>query len=404
MKLCATAVMLSAFCVMFGRLVNNTHAAAGTAAGLPAEGSMESFIGEPRYDLTLELARGRYTIDVAVDGTLLKPTADGMLLSKDGGETWEPVKYSGGGIPVIDEKSGDVLMLGHSYRDGDLDNPVDQHDPEAGYYFPVCRSRDNGRTWEREKAIYYQDENGWLPSGGGAENGITLRHGPKKGRLLMPARVFVNYENRGEHFGDHYNMAIYSDDGGETWQPSAPFPETGTGEGTLAELSDGRVYYNSRSHIAKDAMRREAWSHDGGETWQDLRVSGVLPDRAGRNNRAYGNKGGLVRLPVAGEDILIYSNIDIPVEQNYRSNITVWVSFDGGETWPVKRSLHSGRAQYSMLAAGRPDTPSEGWIYLCFETRNPHYGNFARFNLSWLLEGEETGNGKVPDWAKGQKR
>lgn len=402
MRLCVMAAAMAVFCAMLGgvqiRAAENTEDMPETTAGRPPEGSLESFLGEPRYDLTLELDRGRYTIDVAMDGTVLKLAADAMLLGKDGGETWESVGFSGGGVPVVDETSGEVLMLRHSYREQDLASPVDENDPEAGYHFPVMRSRDNGTTWKRETAVYFKDKNGWLPSSGGAENGITLRHGPHKGRLLVPARVFVNYENRGDLFGDHYNMAIYSDDGGTTWHPSAPFPETGTGEGTLAELSDGRVYYNSRSHIAVDAMRREAWSHDGGETWQDLRVSQVLPDRAGRQNQAYGNKGGLVRLPVAGQDILIYSNIDIPVEQEYRSNMTVWASFDGGETWPVKRPVHPGPAQYSMLAAGRPDTPSEGWIYLCFETRGPNHGNVARFNLSWLLEGEPTGDGEVPDF------
>ena len=34
-----------------------------------------------------------------------------------------------------------------------------------------------------------------------------------------------------------------SEDGGKTWQASAPFPAKGTGEATLAELSDGRIYY-----------------------------------------------------------------------------------------------------------------------------------------------------------------
>ena len=38
---------------------------------------------------------------------------------------------------------------------------------------------------------------------------------------------------------------------------------TGTGEGTLAELSDGRIYYNSRSHMSIDHKRRIAWSLDG---------------------------------------------------------------------------------------------------------------------------------------------
>jgi hypothetical protein len=53
------------------------------------------------------------------------------------------------------------------------------------------------------------------------------------------------------------------------------------------------------------------------------------------------------------------------------------------------------------LAAGRPDTISEGLIYLLFEGGpDGRYSamQVARFNLSWILEGERTGNGEVPQW------
>ncbi len=56
-------------------------------------------------------------------------------------------------------------------------------------------------------------------------------------------------------------------------------------------------------------------------------------------------------------------------------------------------------AAYSSLAAGRSGTPSEGWIYLQFEggPSGPHSDcQIARFNLSWVLGGEKTGDGEVP--------
>lgn len=88
----------------------------------------------------------------------------------------------------------------------------------------------------------------------------------------------------------HYNSAIYSDDGGATWKTSHPFPMLGTGEGTVAELSDGRVYYNSRCHMASDAIRRTAWSHDGGVTWISAQRCDTLPD--GARGSSYGCAGG----------------------------------------------------------------------------------------------------------------
>jgi hypothetical protein len=149
-------------------------------------------------------------------------------------------------------------------------------------------------------------------------------------------------------------------------------------------LSDGRIYYNSRRHWAPEGetarWRHVAHSDDGGQTWKDLSVSDVLPD--GSQHSDYGLMGGLVRLPVAGRDILVFSNI---VSQGGRHNGHVWASFDGGRTWPVKRCVDEGPFAYSSLAAGRPGTPSEGWIYLLYEGSGG--ARIARFNLAWLVGG-----------------
>ncbi|MFT5108364.1 MAG: hypothetical protein ACI8XO_005108 [Verrucomicrobiales bacterium] len=124
------------------------------------------------------------------------------------------------------------------------------------------------------------------------------------------------------------------------------------------------------------------------------RIIEVLPN--GQQNRSYGCMGGLTRLPVAGRDIVIFSNIETP--NSRLENGTVWASFNGGKTWPIKRLATPGSSGYSSMNAGRPGTASEGWIYLMAET---HGAVVVRFNLSWLIEGgEATGDGKVPDWAK----
>ena len=104
--------------------------------------------------------------------------------------------------------------------------------------------------------------------------------------------------------------------------------------------------------------------------------------------------GGLVRLPIAGDDILIFSNLDTAKPK--RERMTVWASFDGGRTWPLKRLVFEGPSAYSSLTAGRPSTPAEGWIFLHFEGGPQGGSTVARFNLSWLLAGETTGDGEIP--------
>jgi sialidase-1 len=226
------------------------------------------------------------------------------------------------------------------------------------------------------------------------EHGITLRRGKHAGRLIRPARDYAG-RNARSLWPKHYTTAIYSDDGGRTWYTSDPFPAFGTGEAALAELSDGRIYYNSRRHWApkgEDPRRRwTAWSRDGGHTWKDLSVCKVLPD--GDQNRDYGLMAGLTRLPVKGHDILIFSNIESP---SGRHHGTVWASFDGGRTWPIKRLVFEGAFAYSSLAAGRPDTPGEGWIFLHFEGGPKGGSTVARFNLSWLLGGKKASAGQLP--------
>ena len=104
--------------------------------------------------------------------------------------------------------------------------------------------------------------------------------------------------------------------------------------------------------------------------------------------------GGLTRLPLQDRDILIFSNLD--TDASHRERVSVWASFDGGKTWPIKRLVDAGRSGYSSLAVGRPDTPSAGWIYLHYE-HDPFKGaHLARFNLAWVLGGEATGDGEVP--------
>ena len=356
-----------------------------TVAGHLAEGRIESFLGEPKLDIQQVHNGGRFpNIVVAVDGTVLALWGGVKVrLSEDGGETWggEIMVADGftGGGAIVNETNGEILAF------------VEKNHPPAP--LTVYRSKDHGRSWSAMEAVIKPDTNGNVPSMHMNEAGITLRHGKHAGRIIRAARHYAG-KNERSRWPQHYTTAIYSDDGGKTWDTSDPFGAMGTGEATLAELSDGRIYYNSRRHWAPEGenprRRWTAWSEDGGRTWKNLSICEILPD--GPQNTNYGCMGGLVRLPIQGKDILIYSNCDSP---DGRKLGTVWASFDGGKTWPLKRLVYEGNFAYSSLTAGRPATKSEGWIYLHFESDG---SKVARFNLGWLLKGEKTGDGELPKW------
>lgn len=356
-----------------------------------SEGTLDVFLGEPAFSQRVLFESERFpNIVVTKRGTVLATWGNKQVQacrSEDGGDTWQtPMTianpgFQGGGT-TVDETSGDVLAF------------VEAHHPPADLY--LFRSRDDGKTWSKEVMTLHPDSQDHHPSMHMNEHGITLLRGKHAGRLIRPTRWYAGKNDR-SLWPEHYTNAIYSDDGGETWSTSEPFPENGTGEAALVELSDGRLYYNSRVHWQErpdNTRRRAAWSDDGGQTWENWQVVDVLPD--GHQHRSYGCMGGLTRLPILGKDILVFSNLDTPNPK--REKITVWASFDGGKTWPLKRLVHDGPSAYSSLASGRPGTPSEGWIYLHFEGGTDGGSKVARFNLSWILDGVATGDGTLPEW------
>lgn len=361
---------------------------------------LDEFLGEPRFAPMQPLWQGRGGwggILTAVDGTVIafqSPGSGCCRRSRDGGRTWdadiEIAPDAKGGRALVDETKGDLLYV----------------NPGAGWLF---RSRDHGASWTRESIQVRTDGFGLSPKTEGVsamQCGITLAFGTHRGRLIVPARIMgPKSSNAVEWRPYHYSTAIYSDDGGAVWQTSKPFPVLGTGEAALAELSDGSILYNSREHMSR-GNRYFAWSHDGGDLWIGATQSSDLPD--GARGTSYGCMGGMIRLPIPGCDILIYSNLDTDAGQmparvgastdKGREKITVWASFDGGRTWPAKRLVYEGPSAYSSLGVGRTGTPSQGKIYLLFEGGpTGHYEavQVVSFNLSWLLNGR-----KIGDWLR----
>lgn len=357
------------------------------------EGKIKPHLGTAKHNLQQIFAGERFpNIVVTPKGTIVATWGTSSLKSRrstDGGKTWSDIieiqkpGFQSGGLTVND-KTGQVIVF------------TEEHHPPAK--ISVYVSNDDGAAFQPLEAHFGKDSLGNGPDLHMNDNGITLRHSKYAGRLIRPSRCYAGKNDR-SLWPKHYTNAVYSDDGGKTWEVSEPFPGFGFGEACIVELSDGTLYYNSRRHWAPEGespLRRwSATSKDGGKTWDNVQFVKVLPD--GPQNTNYGCMGGLTRLPVKGHDILIYSNCD---SDNGRNRGTVWASFDGGKTWPVKRRVFDGAFAYSAMTAGRPGTVTEGSIYLNFEGGPKGGSTLATLNLAWILGGEMTGDGEFPEWLR----
>ena len=132
----------------------------------------------------------------------------------------------------------------------------------------------------------------------------------------------------------HVTLTYVSDDQGQTWKASNLLDmETkdggdhgGTMEGTVIELTDGRVYMLIRT---TRGWFWEAYSSDGGQTWEGLAQSKI------RSSTCCGQ---LARL-ASGRLALLWNR---PTEENprdmrSREELSLAFSDDDGKTWTRAR-------------------------------------------------------------------
>ena len=289
--------------------------------------------------------------------------------SLDLGVSWsEPVTiarnkgtYDGYGDPgLIELEDGTVLCTfagGMNFFNSTWERP------QRSY---VAFSRDHGRTWSEPVDItaavwgphpdnpYCRCYHSNFFSSG---NGLVLKQGPHKGRALV-AGVLAREGNL------LCNHAVYTDDGGQTWHVSGlAFGEPGNrgDEAKMVELSDGRILMSVR----RNGDRGFALSEDGGQTWGSR---GVWPEI--HTNACNGD---LIRY---NDSILLHT---IPNSMR-RENVSVFLSFDEGRTWPEHKVISNKDAMYSSLTV-LPDGTLGAYIE---ENINGVELWYERFSMEWL--------------------
>lgn len=279
-----------------------------------------------------------------------------LLLKRsfDGGATWsdEVVLWDDNGhtcgnpCPVVDESTGTIWLLLTRNLGTDHEPDIIKGKAESTRTVWVSHSSDDGRKWTAPSEITKTTKDstwGWYATGPGV--GIQIKHGPHKGRLVIPCDHSYNdpkgkLQGGGFEFGAH---SIHSDDHGKTWQLGGTIRPK-TNECQVVELDDakGGLLMNMRSYFNRK-RRTHSKSQDGGTTWSapkdvDPLIEPVCQGSIIRHSWKQGDHPG----------VLLFSN---PASQKGRIKMTVRASFDDGTTWPVAQELHAGPAAYSCLVS-----------------------------------------------------
>lgn len=306
--------------------------------------------------------------------------------STDGGKTWSaPTALA---QRPADAKRNPAAVEHNRGAEGKitLNNPVMIADRSGVVHLLYCveygrvfyaRSEDDGKTFGPPTEITaafepLKKQYDWRVVATGPGHGIQL----STGRLLVPVWLSLGYAKNAH--GPSRVTTVYSDDGGTSWHAGefitpAGDPAIGDANETAAvELSDGRVMANMRTPSPK-RLRAVATSSDGAKGWSEVRFDSALPEPT-----CFAS---IVRLPGGG---ILFSNPHNPKDRK-RHNLTLKLSEDDGQTWPIAKVLEPGLAAYSDLAAA-PD----GSIYCLFERGidGEQYARLtlARFNIEWLRQ------------------
>ena len=305
--------------------------------------------------------------------------------SEDGGKTWSRKQVvwdqgrnvCGNPCPVQDRDTGIIWLLLTWNDSTDSGKKLHGGTAKDTRHVYVCSSEDDGRTWSKPIEITATTKRKnwwWYATGPGV--GIQLRHGPHKGRLVIPC----DHTDK----DGHASHIIYSDDHGKSWQLGG-LVSGGCNECQVVELADGKLMLNMRMQENGRGKRGVAMSNDGGQTWSKLKLDPVLIEPVCQAS--------FLRYTLAStnsKNRLLFSNpASSPPSGKTRGdriNMTVRLSYDEGMTWPVSKLLHDDPSAYSCLAV-LPD----GDIGCLYEGGETRYGEivFARFSLEWLTDGKD---------------
>ncbi|MDI3422224.1 exo-alpha-sialidase [Streptomyces luteolus] len=359
-----------------------TSANGATTGTLTSQDLATAGTGSPYYRIPALTKTTKGTLLAAYDARPTLSDLPGNLSivlrrSTDGGATWQAQQTirkdaapKGYGDPslLVDRETGRIFVFyAASVNQGFFGSATgnDESDPDilqADYSY----SDDDGLTWKHERITADIKNPAWAGMFAASGEGIQLRHGTYKGRLIQQYAIRNN--------GANYAVSAYSDDHGKSWKMGKPVGPGGD-ENKTVELSDGRVMLNNRSA----PYRTVAYSTDGGVTYTPFQQDTELPDPA--NNGSITRFAPGVNASHPRAQWLMFSNT---ATTSSRSNLTVRLSCDNGKNWPVRKTVEAGSAAYSTLTPLSDGTSANPRMGLLWERDNYKHITYSSFDLRWL--------------------
>ncbi len=267
-----------------------------------------------------------------------------MKRSQDGGKSWSAIQtvaaydnlQAGNPAPVFDQSDpaypqGRLFLF---YNTGNNhENEVRKGNGLREVWYKT--STDHGKTWSEPVNITlmthrpnqpkvnpkYNFKEDWRSYANTPGHAMQFTTGKFKGRIYIAANHSAGDPK--PKSTDYQAHGFYSDDHGKTFRISEDISFEGSNEATAAEISGGRLLFNSRNQKGDVKARIVAVSSDGGAKWDTTYFDHTLPDPV--------CEGSILTIGRSKTgNILAFSNA---ADTQKRDNLTLRISFDDGKTW-----------------------------------------------------------------------
>ncbi|WP_149244180.1 sialidase family protein [Dyadobacter sp. 32] len=267
-----------------------------------------------------------------------------MKRSQDGGKSWSAIQtvaaydnlQAGNPAPVFDQSDpaypqGRLFLF---YNTGNNhENEVRKGNGLREVWYKT--STDQGKTWSEPVNITlmthrpnqpkvnpkYNFKEDWRSYANTPGHAMQFTTGKFKGRIYIAANHSAGDPK--PKSTDYQAHGFYSDDHGKTFRISEDISFEGSNEATAAEISGGRLLFNSRNQKGDVKARIVAVSSDGGAKWDTTYFDPNLPDPV--------CEGSILTIGRSKTgNILAFSNA---ADTQKRDNLTLRISFDDGKTW-----------------------------------------------------------------------